>query len=131
MKSFIKEFKEFISNGNVMSMAIGIIIGGAFTAIVNSLVADIITPLIGMILGGINFSGISITVGSAQLMVGNFIQAVIMFILTALVIFVMMKGLNKVAAKKKAADDAEEAAAPAEPSDEVKLLMELRDALNK
>ena len=132
MKSFIKEFKEFISNGNVMSMAIGIIIGGAFTAIVNSLVADIITPLIGMILGGINFSGISITVGSAQLMVGKFIQAVIMFILTALVIFVMMKGLNKVAAKKKAADDAEEAAAaPAEPSDEVKLLMEIRDALNK
>ena len=131
MKSFIKEFKEFISNGNVMSMAIGIIIGGAFTAIVNSLVADIITPLIGMILGGINFSGISITVGSAQLMVGKFIQAVIMFVLTALVIFVMMKGLNKVAAKKKAADDAEEAAAPAEPSDEVKLLMEIRDALNK
>ena len=131
MKSFIKEFKEFISNGNVMSMAIGIIIGGAFTAIVNSLIADIITPLIGMILGGINFSGISITVGSAQLMVGNFIQAVIMFVLTALVIFVMMKGLNKLAAKKKAADDAEEAAAPAEPSDEVKLLMEIRDALNK
>ena len=131
MKSFIKEFKEFISNGNVMSMAIGIIIGGAFTAIVNSLVADIITPLIGMILGGINFSGISITVGSAQLMVGKFIQVVIMFILTALVIFVMMKGLNKLAAKKKAADDAEEAAAPAEPSDEVKLLMEIRDALNK
>ena len=131
MKSFIKEFKEFISNGNVMSMAIGIIVGGAFTAIVNSLVADIITPLIGMILGGINFSGISITVGSAQLMVGNFIQAVIMFVLTALVIFVMMKGLNKLAAKKKAADDAEEAAAPAEPSDEVKLLMDIRDALNK
>ena len=131
MKSFIKEFKEFISNGNVMSMAVGIIIGGAFTAIVNSLVADIITPLIGMILGGINFSGISITVGSAQLMVGNFIQAVIMFVLTALVIFVMMKGLNKLAAKKKAADDAEEAAEPAEPSDEVKLLMEIRDALNK
>ncbi len=131
MKSFIKEFKEFISNGNVMSMAIGIIIGGAFTAIVNSLVADIITPLLGIILGGINFSGISITVGSAQLMVGNFIQAVIMFVLTALVIFVMMKGLNKLAAKKKAADDAEEAAAPAEPSDEVKLLMEIRDALNK
>lgn len=131
MKSFIKEFKEFISNGNVMSMAIGIIIGGAFTAIVNSLVADIITPLLGIILGGINFSGISITVGSAQLMVGNFIQAIIMFLLTALVIFVMMKGLNKLAAKKKAADDAEEAAAPAEPSDEVKLLMEIRDALNK
>ena len=127
----LKGFKEFIARGNVVEMAVGIIIGGAFTAIVNSLVADIITPLIGMILGGINFSGISITVGSAQLMVGNFIQAVIMFVLTALVIFVMMKGLNKLAAKKKAADDAEEAAAPAEPSDEVKLLMEIRDALNK
>ena len=128
MKGFIKEFKEFISNGNVMSMAVGIIIGGAFTAIVNSLVADIITPLLGIILGGINFSGISITVGSAQLMVGNFIQAIIMFVLTALVIFVMMKGFNKLAAKKK---EEEETPAPAEPSDEVKLLMEIRDALNK
>lgn len=128
MKGFIKEFKEFISNGNVMSMAVGIIIGGAFTAIVNSLVADIITPLLGIILGGINFSGISITVGSAQLMVGNFIQAIIMFLLTALVIFVMMKGFNKLAVKKK---EEEEAQAPAEPSDEVKLLMEIRDALNK
>lgn len=128
MKGFIKEFKEFISNGNVMSMAVGIIIGGAFTAIVNSLVADIITPLLGIILGGINFSGISITVGSAQLMVGNFIQAIIMFLLTALVIFVMMKGFNKLAVKKK---EEEEASAPAEPSDEVKLLMEIRDALNK
>lgn len=128
MKGFIKEFKEFISNGNVMSMAVGIIIGGAFTAIVNSLVADIITPLLGIILGGINFSGISITVGSAQLMVGNFIQAIIMFVLTALVIFVMMKGFNKLAVKKK---EEEEASAPAEPSDEVKLLMEIRDALNK
>ncbi len=128
MKGFIKEFKEFISNGNVMSMAVGIIIGGAFTAIVNSLVADIITPLLGIILGGINFSGISITVGSAQLMVGNFIQAIIMFLLTALVIFVMMKGFNKLAVKKK---EEEEAPAPEEPSDEVKLLMEIRDALNK
>lgn len=128
MKGFIREFKEFISNGNVMSMAVGIIIGGAFTAIVNSLVADIITPLLGIILGGINFSGISITVGSAQLMVGNFIQAIIMFLLTALVIFVMMKGFNKLAVKKK---EEEEALAPAEPSDEVKLLMEIRDALNK
>ena len=111
-----------------MSMAVGIIIGGAFTAIVNSLVADIITPLLGIILGGINFSGISITVGSAQLMVGNFIQAIIMFVLTALVIFVMMKCFNKLAVKKK---EEEEPPAPAEPSDEVKLLMEIRDALNK
>lgn len=128
MKGFIREFKEFISNGNVMSMAVGIIIGGAFTAIVNSLVSDIITPLLGMILGGINFSGISITVGDANLLVGRFIQSVIMFILTALVIFVIMKGFNKFAAKKK---EEEEASAPAEPSEEVKLLTEIRDALNK
>ena len=128
MKGFIREFKEFISNGNVMSMAVGIIIGGAFTAIVNSLVSDIITPLLGMILGGINFSGISITVGDATLLVGRFIQSIIMFILTALVIFVIMKGFNKLAVKKKAE---EEASAPAEPSEEVKLLTEIRDALNK
>lgn len=128
MKGFIREFKEFISNGNVMSMAVGIIIGGAFTAIVSSLVSDIITPLLGMILGGINFSGISITVGDATLLVGRFIQSIIMFILTALVIFVIMKGFNKFAVKKKAE---EEASAPAEPSEEVKLLTEIRDALNK
>ena len=128
MKGFIREFKEFISNGNVMSMAVGIIIGGAFTAIVNSLVSDIITPLLGMILGGINFSGISITVGDATLLVGRFIQSIIMFILTALVIFVIMKGFNKFATKKK---EEEEASAPAEPSEEVKLLTEIRDALNK
>ena len=128
MKGFIREFKEFISNGNVMSMAVGIIIGGAFTAIVSSLVSDIITPLLGMILGGINFSGISITVGDAPLLVGRFIQSIIMFILTALVIFVIMKGFNKFAVKKKAE---EEASAPAEPSEEVKLLTEIRDALNK
>ena len=128
MKGFIREFKEFISNGNVISMAVGIIIGGAFTAIVNSLVSDIITPLLGMILGGINFSGISITVGDATLLVGRFIQSIIMFILTALVIFVIMKGFNKFATKKK---EEEEASAPAEPSEEVKLLTEIRDALNK
>ena len=125
MKGFIREFKEFISNGNVMSMAVGIIIGGAFTAIVSSLVSDIITPLLGMILGGINFSGISITVGDATLLVGRFIQSIIMFILTALVIFVIMKGFNKFAVKKK------EESAPAELSEEVKLLTEIRDALNK
>ncbi|MDY6037402.1 MAG: large conductance mechanosensitive channel protein MscL [Eubacterium sp.] len=125
MKSFMKEFKEFITKGNVMSMAVGIIIGGAFTAIVNSLVGDIIGPLLGMILGGIDFSGITLTVGDANLLVGKFIQAVIMFLMTALVVFVMMKGFNKFAAKK------EEPASEPEPSDEVKLLMEIRDALNK
>ena len=84
MKKFLSEFKEFIAKGDVMSMAVGIIIGGAFTAIVTSLVNDVITPLLGIIIGGINFTGIVLTVGDAQLMVGNFIQAVITFLLTAL-----------------------------------------------
>ncbi|MBQ2084375.1 MAG: large conductance mechanosensitive channel protein MscL, partial [Firmicutes bacterium] len=72
----MKEFKEFISRGNVMDMAVGIIIGGAFTAIVGSLVADIITPIIGMLMGGVSFSELAVTVGSAQLTYGNFIQAI-------------------------------------------------------
>ena len=129
MKKFMSEFKEFISKGDVMSMAVGIIIGGAFTAIVNSLVGDVITPLLGIIIGGIDFTGIKVTVGGAELMVGNFIQAVIVFLLTALVIFWMMKAFNRVFAKKEA-----EAEAPAEPElspvpEDIQLLREIRDLL--
>ena len=129
MKKFISEFKEFISKGDVMSMAVGIIIGGTFTAIVNSLVGDVITPLLGIIIGGIDFTGIVITVGGAKLMVGNFIQAVIVFLLTALVIFWMMKAFNRVFVKKEA-----EAEAPAEPEpapipEDIQLLREIRDLL--
>lgn len=129
MKKFISEFKEFISKGDVMSMAVGIIIGGAFTAIVNSLVGDVITPLLGIIIGGIDFTGIKVTIGGAELMVGNFIQAVIVFLLTALVIFWMMKAFNRVFAKKEA-----EAEAPAEPEpapipEDIQLLREIRDLL--
>ena len=111
MKKFISEFKEFISKGDVMSMAVGIIIGGAFTAIVNSLVGDVITPLLGIIIGGIDFTGIKVTVGGAELMIGNFIQAIIVFLLTALVIFWMMKVFNRVFAKKEAEAEAAEATA--------------------
>ena len=100
MKKFIAEFKEFIARGNVMTMAVGIIIGGAFTSIVNSLVNDVITPVIGIIIGGIDFSAVIIGFGSAQIMVGNFIQSVITFLLTALVIFVMMKLFNRFTRKK-------------------------------
>ncbi len=123
MKTFMKEFKDFITKGNVMNLAIGIIIGAAFTAIVNSLVADIITPLIGLALGGIDFTAIVVGVGDAQLMVGNFIQAIIMFILTALVVFIIVKNLNRFEKKKEEA--------PAKPSEEVTLLTEIRDALKK
>lgn len=127
-KGFMAEFKEFALRGNVMDMAVGIIIGGAFTAIVNSLVGDIITPLLGIITGGIDFSGLSVTVGSAQIMYGMFIQNVISFLLIALVIFTLIKALNKLTRTKDEEEVEEEAPAP---SEEVQLLTEIRDALKK
>ena len=96
MKAFMKEFKEFISRGNVMDMAVGIIIGGAFTAIVTSLVEDIITPIIGMI-GGFDFSGLVITVNNSPVAVGKFINAIINFLLIAIVLFSIIKAVNKAA----------------------------------
>ena len=109
MKSFMKEFKEFISRGNVMDMAVGIIIGGAFTAIVTSLVEDIITPIIGMI-GGFDFSSFVVTVNNSNIAVGKFINAVINFLLIALVLFSIIKAMNKAAAIVKKPE--EEEAAP-------------------
>ena len=91
--SFVSEFKEFIARGNVMDMAVGVVIGGAFGNIVTSLVDDVIGPVIGMICGGIDFSGLAITVG--QLMIGNFIQAIINFLIIALCIFSVIKAVNK------------------------------------
>lgn len=114
MKAFIKEFKEFISRGNVMDMAVGIIIGGAFTAIVNSLVNDILMPLLSILTGGMDFSSLSIVLGvgenAATLNYGLFIGAVINFLLIALVIFWLIKAINKVSnLRKKEAEEEEEA----------------------
>ena len=132
MKAFIKEFKEFISKGDVMSMAVGIIIGGAFTAIVTSVVEDIIGPVIGLICGGLDFSTLSVGIGGAQIMFGNFIQAVINFLITAFVLFLIIKSFNKM---KDAADalkkKEEEEAAEEEPAEEILLLREIRDSLKK
>ena len=109
MKNFMKEFKEFISRGNVMDMAVGIIIGGAFTAVVTSLVEDIITPIIGMI-GGFDFSSFVVTVNNSNIAVGNFINAVINFLLIAFVLFSIIKAMNKAASVvKKPEEEAEEA----------------------
>ena len=107
MKSFINEFKEFISRGNVMDMAVGIIIGGAFTAIVTSLVEDIITPIIGMI-GGFDFSSFVVTVNNSNIAIGKFVNAVINFLLIALVLFSVIKAMNKAASlvKKPAEEEA-------------------------
>ena len=128
MKAFFNEFKEFITRGNVMTMAIGLIIGSAFTSIVQSLVNDVITPLLGIILGGLDFTGIKITVGSAEMMIGNFIQAVITFLLTALVIFCIMKVFNSFMKKKEEEEVAEEE--PEIPAD-IQLLTEIRDMLKE
>ncbi len=131
MKNFAKEFKEFIAKGNVMTMAVGIIIGGAFTAIINSLVADVIGPIIGLIIGGKDFSAMSFGIGDAQIMYGNFINAVITFLLTAIVLFFIVRAFNKFEELKKKEEPEEEAPAEPEPSDEAKLLIEIRDLLKK
>lgn len=105
MKAFMKEFKEFISRGNVMDMAVGVIIGGAFTAIVNSLVNDIMMPLLSLLTGGFDFTALCIALGegegAATFNYGSFIAAVINFLLISLVIFLLVKGLNKLAARTK------------------------------
>lgn len=110
MKAFMKEFKEFIAKGNVMDMAIGIIIGGGFTAIVNSLVNDIVMPLLSILTGGFDFTNLSIALGSgedaAQLCYGAFISAVINFLLIALVIFCIIKALNKLSKKEEVVEEA-------------------------
>ena len=94
-KSFTEEFKEFIAKGNVMNLAVGIIIGGAFQAIVGALVEKIIMPIVGAAMGGVSFADLAITVGSAEIGYGAFIQAVIDFILIALVVFWIVKTYNK------------------------------------
>ncbi len=136
---FFGEFKEFISRGNVMDMAVGIIIGSAFTAIVNSLVKDMIMPLVGKIIGGINFADLKIVLTAAvgetpevAICYGNFIQQILDFLIIAFVVFLMVKGVNsfhkKLSKQKEAAP--EEPKAPEIPED-VKLLTEIRDLLKK
>ena len=123
-KGLAKEFKEFVMRGNVVDMAVGVIIGGAFSSIVSSLVNDILMPLIGVIGGGFDFSGLAVTVGDASINYGNFIQLIINFLIVALCLFAVIKAMN--ALKKK--EEAKPAPAPG-PSPEVVLLTEIRDAL--
>ncbi len=106
MKTFVKEFKEFISRGNVLDMAVGVIIGGAFTSIVNSLVGDVMMPLLSLLTGGFDFTRLALVLGegegAATLNYGAFIAAVINFLLIALVIFLFIKFINRIKPKKKA-----------------------------
>ncbi len=121
-----KEFRDFINRGNVIDLAVAVILGAAFTAIVNSLVNDIIMPIIGAILGGIDFTTLAITVGDASITYGNFIQAVINFLLIALVVFLLIRSLNRMKRPK-----VEAPAPPPEPTVEEKLLAEIRDLLRE
>ena len=98
----LEEFKKFISRGNVMDLAVGVIIGGAFQAIVTSLVNDLITPLISIATKNVNFADLSVKIGEAELTYGNFISAIINFFIVALVIFFMVKAMNKLDEKNKA-----------------------------
>ena len=122
--TFLGEFKKFALKGNVLDMAVGVVIGGAFGKIVTSLVADIITPAIGLLLGGVDFKNLAWVVGEATIAYGNFIQNIIDFLIIALSIFLFIKLIGSFSRKKEEA--------PAEPpkkADDIVLLEEIRDLL--
>jgi large conductance mechanosensitive channel len=140
----LNEFKAFIAKGNVVDLAVGIIIGAAFTAIVNSLVADLINPIIGLVTGGVDFSNLFIDLsgtgpaslaaardaGAPVFAYGAFITAVINFVIIAWVVFLLVKAVNKLKESTAKKEAAEAAAAPAGPT-ELDILMEIRDSLKK
>ena len=137
----IKEFRDFIAKGNVMDMAVGIIVGAAFTAIVSSLVGDLINPIIGLFMGGVDFTELFFVLGSGEyatladaeeagaavFAIGRFIMAVINFLIIAFVVFMLVKGVNSVKRKEKA----DPAPAPAPGPSELDILIEIRDSLKK
>ena len=129
MKKFFGEFKEFISKGNVLDLAVAVVIGNAFNAIVTSLVNDVIMPLVGILIGGINFSTIMITLGDAHIMIGAFIQNIVNFLIVAFTIFVVVKAFNTLQAKTKKKEQKKEEAP--KKADDIILLEEIRDLLKK
>lgn len=138
-KTLLGEFKEFISKGSVLDLAVGVIIGGAFTAIVNSLVNDIIMPLFGLLFAGMDFSALKVTLkaaaedgtGGVFLNYGNFIQAVIYFILLAFVLFLVIKGINSMRRKEDDEKEEEKEDETPETPENILLLREIRDSLKK
>ncbi len=133
MKNFVDEFKSFAMKGNVVDLAVGVVIGAAFGKIVSSLVADVITPIIGFIVGGVNFTELKLNLGEltegiapVTINYGNFLQTIFDFIIIAFAIFVAVKGINRL----KKAEEAKPAAVAETPED-VALLREIRDLLRK
>ncbi|OSP56765.1 large-conductance mechanosensitive channel protein MscL [Pseudoruegeria sp. SK021] len=127
----LNEFKNFIARGNVMDMAVGIIVGAAFTTVVGSLVEDMINPIIGLFTGGVDFSGLGVRLGegegAATFAYGNFIMAVINFLIVAWVVFLLVKGVNRLKEAAMGKDEAKPVEVPG-PT-EKDLLIEIRDAL--
>ena len=123
---FLAEFRQFIARGNVLDMAVGVIIGGAFGKISTSLVNDILMPFVGIFIGQDTFASLVFTVGGAQIAFGNFIQSIVNFLIMAFVIFCIVKAMNAFRRKKEAAP-----AAPPAPSAEEVLLTEIRDLLRE
>lgn len=119
----VHEFKDFISKGNVIDMAVGVIIGGAFGKIVTSIVNDILMPLLGIVIGGIDFTGLSLTVGGANIAYGTFIQNVIDFLIVAVCIFIFIKIIGKFNKKEEVSEE------PVKVDEKVELLKEIRDLL--
>ena len=131
MRAFIGEFKAFAMKGNVIDLAVAVVIGAAFGKIVSSLVSNIITPLIGLLMGGVNFSDLSYQVGGAVVAYGAFVQSVVDFLIVALVIFMTIKAINRAQAVFEEKEAAPAEPKPVEPPEEVKLLREIRDSLKR
>lgn len=123
IKKELQEFREFVLRGNVLDLAVGVIIGGAFSKIVSSLVNDVLMPLIGILIGGVDFKNLTLTIGDAKITYGNFIQNVIDFLIIAACIFVIVKVINKIIKPLKKEE-------PKKP-DDIVLLEEIRDLLKK
>jgi len=128
MKIFIEEFKAFAMKGNVIELAVAVVIGTAFGKIVSSLVTNIITPFLGILLGGIDFSNLQLVVGDTAITYGVFIQSIVDFVIISLVIFLAIKAVSRLNEKEEAKPVAEKIV---EPSAEVKLLTEIRDSLSR
>ncbi|MEK4934951.1 large-conductance mechanosensitive channel protein MscL [Bacillus mycoides] len=122
------EFKKFAFKGNVIDLAVGVVIGAAFGKIVSSLVKDIITPLLGMVLGGVNFTDLKLTFGKSSIMYGNFIQTIFDFLIIAAAIFMFVKVFNKLTSKREEEEKKEELP---EPTKEEEILSEIRDLLKQ
>lgn len=130
--SFVDEFKTFIQRGNVLDLAVGVVIGAAFGKIVSSLVADMITPVIGLVAGGVNFTSLKLAIGGkpdapVTINYGNFLQSIFDFLIIAFAIFMVVKVVNKLQKKKEEAPPPE----PPKPTKEEELLTEIRDLLKQ